>query len=677
MEKAFRENEVLLWGVNPVKKSLLEQYDKGNKNPLSLSRKGKKAETEQEEKTPKKSVKKVREFSLDEDYSPADLDFLNEEYERIDILLSSGKLSRDEEDDLSDKQDKLYDLIEGLEAMKKLQGKGIFSDVKNTIKKGVEYSKAVFYGRGDEYPPKVRNIIERYGNEFITGLTLMRTPVPNILTKALSLLSGGQFQENLDNSPYDTLFHLFLVINTGKGPISLEKNEVINMDTNPKPRDKTETKQVRNIPRLTVLQLLENTRKRMGNRFFVYSARDNNCQDFMQNVFIGNRIGDYSDLEFIKQDTAQLFKDLPYLSKIADAITTTGERVNILTTGRGFTKGSPEAIAHAEKMRKAIEAKKAAKAVPAKEPVKQASKARAEKGSEAAKELGRRLAEARMRKAQAKKTEKEEEKKKVKQEKTKNYKPWYYIGDIPRGYREATEDEAITHGKVSTYGKYVVDPEKYKLYTEFDMLLTVQRPEQEIKWSMTGLKKRIMKSLEDIEIYKSKLENDKYKDKWPEFESKLKQEKLKRKTLQAGWNWYHKYFSEKEGIKYEPQKFKLETKEIAYQPSTAKVYKKPVIIDPRTGKPAEEYKPEPEEKKVQKKQTIDIDLFFKKGKDIIQLSTKYFTSDYKLKPKYTEKLLKKGIILQKNHYTPEDYEKYFYKIAIGGGFEGYGLIKSN
>lgn len=517
MEKAFKENEVLLWGLNPVKKSLLAQYDKGNKNPFSTSRKGKKGEKEEEKETPKKVVKKAREFSLDEDYSPADLDFLNSEYDRIDKALSSGKLSPDEEEELTDKQDKLYELIEGLEAMKKLQGGSL-------IKKHI--------------------------------------------------------------------------------------------------------------------------------------MSDTIVDDDM----IGSSIGPKKFMEMV---TAKML-------------------------GKGFKKGSPEAAAHAEKMRKAIEAKKAAKAVPVREPVKQATKARAEKGSEAAKELGRRLAEARKKKAEAKKTEKEEEKKKVKQEKTKNYKPWYYIGDIPRGYREATEDEAITHGKVSKYGKYIVDHEKYKMFDEFDMLLSVQRPENEIKWSMNGIKRRIMKSLEDIEIYKAKLENEKYEKQWPDYETKLKNEKLKRKTLQAGWNWYNKYFSEKEGKPYKREKFELEKRIQTYEPSVKREYKKPVIIDPRTGKPVEEYTFEEEKKEPEKKQTIDVDLFFKKetstpdgrrtsasDTDIIRLSTKYFTPDYKLKPKYTEKLLKKGIILQRKHYTPEDYEKYFYKIAIGGGIEGYSLIKSN
>ena len=109
-----------------------------------------------------------------------------------------------------------------------------------------------------------------------------------------------------------------------------------------------------------------------------------------------------------------------------------------------------------------------------------------------------------------------------------------------------------------------------------------------------------MKSLEDIEIYKAKLENEKHEKQWPDYESKLRNEKELRKTLQAGWNWYNKWFLEKEGKPYVREKFKLEKKEIKYEPTEERVYKKPVIIDPRTGEPVEEYTFEEEKKNLKR-----------------------------------------------------------------------------
>ena len=114
--KEFENNNVLLWGEKQAKKSLLEEFDKGNKNPHSLLRK--KAKPEEKEKPEKKApIKRV--FSLDEDYGPQDLPFLNKEYDRIEKEITN---KGGWDDDLIELQDKLNDLIEGLEAMKKMTG---------------------------------------------------------------------------------------------------------------------------------------------------------------------------------------------------------------------------------------------------------------------------------------------------------------------------------------------------------------------------------------------------------------------------------------------------------------------------------------------------------------------------------------------------------------------------
>ena len=483
--KAFENNQVLLWGMKPVKKSLLEEFDKGNKNPHSLTRK-KEPKAKEEVKVKKEPVKRV--FSLDEDYGVQDLPFLNKEYERIEKELSKT-ISREEMDDLTDQQDKLYELIEGLEAFQKMSG------------------KSIVYKKADDF-----------GDDDLTGT--------NIIKRVSKLI------------------------------------------------------------------------------------------------------------------------------------------------GKGFKKGSPEAKAHAEKMRKVLEERKGIK----KEVVKKETKSRVEKGSEQAKELGRKLAEAKRKKAEEAKKDKEEPK-----TKHTKAKPWYYIGDIPKGYREATEDEAIINNKVSEYGKYVVDEDKWILYRDYDILLSDKKTDNEMTWYMNSLKKRILSSLQEIEILESKLENDKYKDKWTEIKNKLANEKEKRKYLQAGWNWYYKIICLKTGRKYERQKFELPKRELSESQLNIKdEYKSKFIrpIDPRTGKPAEyESAIEPVKQEPKHKGDVDVELYFEKDGDLIKLSTKYFTQDYKLKSKYVKQLLDKGIILNKKHYTTEDFNKYFY--SMKGGNIGYGLINMN
>lgn len=451
MLKAFENNEVLLWGENKVSKKMLDEYDHGNKNPHSLSRRKKPIAEAVVEKKPKIQIK--REFSIDEDYGIDDLDFLNKEYERIDKLISSNNNYKETEK-LEDLQEKLYDIIEELDQLKKVSGKG--------IKKVVE---------------------------------------------------------------------------------------------------------------------------------------------------------------------------------------------EVIKVGKGFKKGSPEAIAHALKMResknKSIEEK-----VLDKKPV--LSKSRIEKGSEKAKEIGQRLAEARKKK---KEEIKEEPIKKV------SGKPWYYIGSIPKGYREATEDEAIKAKKISYYGKYIVDSQKWTLYKEYEILLTDKKNNNEIIWSMNGLKKRTINSLKEIEILSSKIENDKNKDKKNEIENKLSDEKIKRKFLQAGYNWYYKLLCERLNKPYTRQKIELEEKEIKQSEKEEKQlvpveqYKE---IDPRTGKVAETYLDDVMDKTDK--------LLFSRGDEVISLNKKYFVNN-KLTSKYAQKLYDKNIILEKEFYEPKDYKKFIYVIHdnITGG----------
>lgn len=346
--------------------------------------------------------------------------------------------------------------------------------------------------------------------------------------------------------------------------------------------------------------------------------------------------------------------------------------------GRGFKKGSPEAYAHAEKMRQL----KLAKNGPPEKKVlitpKQESKARYVKGSEEAKEISRKLVEARKVKAEARKKEAEEVKKKeeLKNPPKPKGRPWYYIGDMPKGYREATEVEAIKNGKVSKFGKYEVDDGKYFLWINYQVLLDDRKNINETVWTANGIKRRIIRSLQDIEIYKSKLDNDKYESRSNEFKNKLAIEKEKRKYLQYAYDWYYKRYCQMKDIVYERRKIEL-PKDDKFAPVKEEVKQEVKKEEPKQEvkktkikkeEPKPEPKPEVKKTKIKKEEVpeVDVDLYFKKGDDTISLSTKYFTEKYKIKTEYIEKLHKKGIILAEKYYTPQDYKKYAFHM-VGGG----------
>jgi hypothetical protein len=209
----------------------------------------------------------------------------------------------------------------------------------------LKIAKAVIMGRND-YPPKVRNILKKYGNEIIVSYKLKRTPVSSLITSALSAVSMGEFGKRLKNSDYDQLFHLFLEMTTQIGKrISVEKNATIHMEVSPPTRANEDVEDIiNNIPTgLTINTLMNNTQKKMGNKFQVYNSKSNNCQDFILSILQSNNIGDESDFEFVKQDTDFLFENLPILQRIANATTDLGATVNVLTEGTGtISKKKPK-----------------------------------------------------------------------------------------------------------------------------------------------------------------------------------------------------------------------------------------------------------------------------------------------------------------------------------------------
>jgi len=237
----------------------------------------------------------------------------------------------------------LYSAVKNLANKAKDAVVGVANKVKDAVvdkvKSTIKTTKAVIYGR-DDYPPKVRDTISKYGDKIITGITLGRTPLGKPLMTALQLASGNTFSQKLENTPYDKLFHLFMCIEFGDGKIILEKNEVINTENSCKLPKETETKVITSgdMPNgLTLIDTLNKTKERMGGKFFTYSAKDNNCQDFIVAFLTANNIGTETDKSWVKQETKVLFEGNTRLRKIANTLTDIGARVDIIRQGAGHT----------------------------------------------------------------------------------------------------------------------------------------------------------------------------------------------------------------------------------------------------------------------------------------------------------------------------------------------------
>lgn len=245
------------------------------------------------------------------------------------------------------------DISHGCDSDSDMEGEGFLDDVRNKFKQAGNkikdtatnaYNKvkdvATKVMTGDTgMPPNVKMILQRYGNELISDINIVRNPVGKALTGALSAASMGEFGRNLQNAPYDKLFHLKIIITLQSGTrVSLEKVERVSMTINPKPvKDEESTPTPLNGKSITLNDLYENARNKMGGLFYPYSARDNNCQNFILNVLQASGVGNTQDYDFVKQNTKELFGDNSFLRKASNTITDIGARFNVLQQGGGMS----------------------------------------------------------------------------------------------------------------------------------------------------------------------------------------------------------------------------------------------------------------------------------------------------------------------------------------------------
>ena len=201
-----------------------------------------------------------------------------------------------------------------------------FDNIKNTVKTALT--------KREDLPPKERKLIQKHGHEIIQSITIGRTPVQSVISSTINLFTNGKL-----NKEFDSIFHLYLIIKTeSNNNYSLEKNEVVKFSKNPKSRGKgEELRPVSNVPQnISLNDLFDNTIDVMGRSFFMYDAVNNNCQNFLFEIFKANNIGNNDDKQFIKQDTEDVFKKSKYLKKFMLGVTNLGASVDVIMHGAGF-----------------------------------------------------------------------------------------------------------------------------------------------------------------------------------------------------------------------------------------------------------------------------------------------------------------------------------------------------
>lgn len=582
-EKALESKHVLLWGLNKVSSKLMKKAE-------SEFKPTKRAYTKKEGVVEKV---KVNQYDPDyEDYDERDLDFLNKEYKRISDLPYT--------DENIDLQDKLYDVIEQIESIaeykKKIGGKGIEKST-GWIDKG---SKPInIYGGSvkvkhvkrfieSSYSDKPENNIDQYimdkdlSNEYAKTYNDPKTGHTVVVHRGTSGASdwgnnmaytGGVYKmtdryknakklQDKANEKYgkeniSTLGHsqgAILARELGKGG-----KEVISL--NPAFMAESEGKNEH-----TIRSGSDVVSGMKGLKNMVFGNKNNNNTTIKSNNPF-DVLGEHSSDILDRLDPEQII-------------------------GSGITKGSPEALARAEKMRLGKEAKRIAEGKPP------------PKG------------------------------KYVKKEKI--LKPYYNIGEIPTGFREATEREAIENGKLSHWGKYQVNPEVMKEFKNVGFFFSKDLTEEQAKKLIGRMMTRMKGAIRDIPYVNNRLENihnkgekSKYYKKKAEIEEEGLQLKNRYKTASKMVDVLVKHIKTTNPkftgvIKPKPEASKEEIREMNISDKTPDI-EIPIERDIR--------KPMPKEPKITKTQLMDSFTHMTKEGKNVDIFTKVNIHKDKINPK--------------------------------------------
>lgn len=225
-----------------------------------------------------------------------------------------------------------------------LSGSGLFDTLVKGAKTIVGRISDVTKGIRRDYPPDVRRLLAVIGDKPIVAMNIRRDPIRSMLNTAINLLTLGKWNEARKRYAYDKVFHLGVEFELGDGKIYVaEKNQTLNIaPTTPSDAD-TERMPVTLPPTpFTVNEMLFKTRERQGDRYFLYDAFTNNCQDWIVDLLTANGLANAQNIAFVKQPLEGVVKTLPgYTSKLARMATDLAALGSVAIKGRGRVRPHP------------------------------------------------------------------------------------------------------------------------------------------------------------------------------------------------------------------------------------------------------------------------------------------------------------------------------------------------
>ena len=205
------------------------------------------------------------------------------------------------------------------------------------------------FGAKLDFSNKIKSILKKHGDKKILAIRIGRRPINSKVERAFNLISLGKWEENRKKYYYDTLFHLFLVLNLEDGTIiSFEKNSIVTMNEND---GRCSMKEVEclELPypanSITLDELVNKPLERIGKeKYFVYEAFKQNCQIFISDVLKTFNLFSPKAKEFIYQDISEIVKRLPFFVKFIAKTVTDIDATKSKITGAGHNCGCHKCV---------------------------------------------------------------------------------------------------------------------------------------------------------------------------------------------------------------------------------------------------------------------------------------------------------------------------------------------
>jgi len=171
----------------------------------------------------------------------------------------------------------------------------------------------------NDYSRNNKKLLSEFGDWNIKYIYLVKEPISKfsyILMNIISLnsFSNAIYKYNDDNTPN----HIFLILELTKGKerkkCKLEKNTCFNIGFNYMVTDKQNKLKMKPSKKISLFELLEITKKRVGTKeFFNFEIYENNCQKLAIEILI--TIDKYN-----KKTKKFLYKEVLYCTEFIDEI---------------------------------------------------------------------------------------------------------------------------------------------------------------------------------------------------------------------------------------------------------------------------------------------------------------------------------------------------------------------